>query len=106
MNQQPDLFRKPVAGARATDPATSFEAARNAELSGRAASQRRSCLEEVRLNPGLTAAEIAMAVGLERHVPSRRLPELRDMKLVRNGPPRICRMQGSLSLTWWPLVQG
>jgi hypothetical protein len=58
--------------------------------------------------PGLTAAEIASATGLERHVPSRRLPELRDRNLVTNGKPeifRICNVTGNLSLTWYPLDQ-
>ena len=90
-----------MARARKTDPSTSHEAAREAEASGRAASQRATGLEEVKRKPGQTAAEIAAASGLERHVPSRRLPELREARLVTNGEVRPCRVTGRNSMTWY-----
>lgn len=91
-----------TARARSTDPTTSHLAAEAVEASGRAASQRHLCLVEVWKKPGQTAAEIAVAAGLERHVPSRRLPELRDAGQVINGPERRCTATGNLSLTWLP----
>ena len=91
-----------MARARKTDPFTSHVAAREAESSGRASGQRRICLEEVTRRPGRTAAEIAVAIHLERHVPSRRLPELRDAGLIYNGEARICQVTGRKSLTWFP----
>lgn len=91
-----------MARARRTDPFTSHEAAHEAEASGRAGAQRGICLSEVLKNPGQTAAEIAVAVGLERHAPSRRLPELRDVGLLKNGPARTCRSTQRLSITWIP----
>ncbi|MFW5829721.1 MAG: MarR family transcriptional regulator [Planctomycetota bacterium] len=91
-----------MAYARLTDPSTSQEAAAATEASGRAGTHRALCLSAVRAQPGLTAAEIANAVGLERHEPSRRLPELRERGLVRNGPERQCRIQGTRSITWFP----
>ncbi len=90
-----------MARARKTDPRTSHEAAREAEASGRAATHREICFKEVIQNPGCTAAEIAAATGLERHVPSRRLPELRDAGLVRNAEIRLCRVTGRNSMTWY-----
>lgn len=90
-----------MARARRKDPHTSHEAAREAEASGRAASHRAICLEEVKRTPGQTAAEIAAAVELERHVPSRRLPELRDAGLVENREVRRCRVTGRNSMTWY-----
>jgi len=90
------------ARSRLTDPQTSYDAGLDMECSGRAGAQRRLCLNEVLRQPGQTAAEIAASVGLERHAPSRRLPELREGGLVRNGPARICRVMGRKSLTWWP----
>ena len=96
------LFASVRARARNSDPATSHIAAGNIECEGRAASQRRLCLAEVRRQPGQTAAEIATAVGLERHVPSRRLPELRQAGFVENGTVRVCTIQKSLSMTWNP----
>ena len=90
-----------MARARKTDPATSHDAALEAESSGRAASQRATCFEEVMKTPGQTAAEIAAATGLERHVPSRRLPELREARCVTNGEVRPCRVAGRNSMTWY-----
>ena len=100
MQRQLGLFG---AKARATDPATSFEAADGVEASGAANDQRRRCYEAVLAEPGLTAAEVARHTGLERHAPSRRLPELRDEGLVYNGEARMCTAMGRMSLTWWPV---
>lgn len=90
------------ARARREDPATSHEAAQGVETTGKAKDQRTICLERVRRCPGETAAEIAVALHIERHIPSRRLPELRDGGLVKNGTPRICGVMGRQSLTWLP----
>lgn len=68
----------------------------------RAASQRHLCLLEVWKSPGRTAAEIAQAARLKRHVPSRRLPELRLAGRVKNGPIRLCSVTGNPSLVWFP----
>lgn len=87
--------------SRSTDPHTSREAAEKVTTSGTASAQRETCLRAVREEPGLTAAEIAARCGLERHVPSRRLPELRKAGLVRNGAARECRVMGTNCLTWW-----
>jgi CRP-like cAMP-binding protein len=88
---------------RTTDPDTSHEAARLMDTTGAAAAHRARCLQAVRLRPGSTAAEIAKATGLERHEPSRRLPELRTAGLVVNGASRICEVQGNRSMTWHPV---
>jgi len=95
-----------MAKSRRTDPITSRQAASEAESSGWAASQRAICLARVNSHPGQTAAEIAIACGLERHVPSRRLPELRDQGMIVNGESRICNATGRLSMTWHPAKGG
>jgi CRP-like cAMP-binding protein len=87
--------------SRTTDPQTSREAAALMDATGTATAHRDACLAEVKRLPGQTAAEIAKALGLERHEPSRRLPELRQRGLVRNGTSRICAVQGHRSMTWW-----
>lgn len=102
--QHPDLFDQPVALARSTDPATSYEAADKVESSGRAPRQRWRCLECLRRHPGATAAEIADYIGMERHMPSRRLPELRVAGDVYNGKARICSVTKNRSMTWWVTV--
>lgn len=99
-NHLADLAAKHAA-SRISDPETSAEAAEQIESSGKAGRQRAICLEYVQMNPGQTAAEIAQETGLERHVPSRRLPELRP-KWVRNGEPRVCMVTGNRSMTWYP----
>lgn len=91
------------APSRTTDPDTSRMAAKRIAESGALAHQRETCLQAVRAEPGLTAAEIAQVVGCERHVPSRRLPELRRAGLVASprDRARVCRVTGNVSLTWW-----
>jgi hypothetical protein len=80
-------------------------AAEEVEASGSAQAQRDLCLAEVKNHPGQTAAEIGVATCLERHAPSRRLPELRDDNLVTNGRSRICAVTRRLSMTWFPLSE-
>ncbi len=89
------------ARARTVDPETSHSAAFDVEATGKAETQRRACLKEVTRSPGKTAAEIAVACGLERHVPSRRLPELRDAGTIQNRERRRCRVMGRSSMTWY-----
>lgn len=88
------------ARARRTDPSTSHQAAFDVESTGSAESQRARCLEIVRKNPGLTAPEIAELAHVDRYVASRRLPDLRELGHVRNGPVRRCRIKGTSMLTW------
>jgi hypothetical protein len=94
------------ARARGADPATSHEAAIRVERKGKAASQREQLASEVRLYPGLTAAEYARILGMERHVPSRRLPELREAGIVKNGWARECSVMKTSCMTWWPCESG
>lgn len=105
MNDQLPLFHQPRPLSRATDPATSREAAAGA--SERARCDRERCLEVVRRRPGLTSAEIAVEAGLSRHAAARRLPELRDVTAeVENGPAKKCSVTGRAGITWVPRRQG
>lgn len=96
----------PRARARRTDPSTSHEAADYVNARDIASAQRHKCYQYVVLNPGCTAAEIAKALGLDRHAPSRRLPELRDCNppKIENREMRICKVTGRRSLTWYPIA--
>ena len=87
--------------SRRDDPKTSKIAGENIEASGQAEGQRQKCFWAVRNWPGMTAAEIAIKTNLERHVPSRRLPELRQAGLVINGAVRKCGIQKTFSMTWY-----
>lgn len=98
-------FCKPRPAARATDPATSHEAARKVEKSGRAQTNRARCLDAVKAQPGATSGEIAKAAGLERHEAARRLPELRDkLGMVKNEGQRKCKVTGNPSIQWWAVI--
>lgn len=92
-----------MAQEHTTDPA---ETTQNVESGDLASAQRKACLDEVIKNPGKTAAEIAKATGLDRHTPSRRLPELRLAGLVKNGPQRRCSTSHRQSLSWLPHKEG
>ena len=93
-------MQNPFDLSRQSDPETSRLAA--AKAAAASACQREACRMFVRAVPGLTAAEIAVKIGLERHVPSRRLPELRAAGEIMTGESRICAVTGNMSLTWWP----
>ncbi len=95
-----------MASFSAADPPTSEAAAKLVEARGIASDHRRRCLAAVLRAPGSTAAEIAEATGLERHEPSRRLPELRKLGLVESRAARKCSVLGSRQITWWPVLRG
>lgn len=86
--------------ARATDPATSHEAADIITTSGRRQAHIERVVAAVRAHPGLTSAELAPHAGLERHEAARRLPEAETAGQVRKGPPRICSTSGRRAVTW------
>lgn len=102
---QPLLFDNdlvPTAQARKSDPITSVLAAERVERSGSAASQREAVLSFVRSHSGLTSAEIAKAMQVNRQMPARRLPELAKVGLIRKGDKRTCGVAETLAVTWWP----
>jgi hypothetical protein len=84
---------------RNTNPHTSALAGRESEASGSARRHRAVCFNAVMRMPGLTAREIEDQLGIKAH---KRLPELRQAKLVRNGTARTCTVSGRQALTWLP----
>lgn len=93
----------PHARARRSDPTPSHEAAEHVEATGKAAVQRGYALAAVRAFPGCTSMELAEKAAIDRYTLARRLPELREEQLVRNGPtPRGCSVTGRSAMTWWP----
>jgi predicted transcriptional regulator len=99
-----NLFDQNKAASRRSDPNTSKEAATNIEASGKAGTQRRKIYEFVKHHPGLTSAEIAWELDLDRYIPSRRLPELKRSGLVATGTVRMCTRQKTKCMTWLPCV--
>lgn len=88
--------------SRRSDPASSKLAESHVTATSRAA-QQRACLNQARARPGSTSAEIAKALGIDRHIPARRLPELlRIANGVRRGPLAKCTVSGRMAVTWFP----
>jgi predicted ArsR family transcriptional regulator len=99
----PSLFDPddPRTLARATDPDTSREAARDAVASGSVARHESLILAALAGHAaGMTSEEIATAAGLDRHAAARRLPELERRGLVRRGEPRRSAGSGRRGVTW------
>jgi hypothetical protein len=90
--------------ARATDPATSWEAAETMVSSGKRALQQAAAEQAVKLNPGHTSAELARYCALDRYQLARRLPEAESAGLVRRGESRKCMATGHSATTWWPVA--
>ncbi len=93
--------------SRTGDPSTSAEAERAHTASGRRDVNAQHLLDLVREFPGRTAVELARLSHLpaesQRHEASRRLPELRDRGLVRNGKVVVCSESCTRQMTWWPV---
>jgi hypothetical protein len=84
---------------RNTDPHTSALAGRHVRACGCTKRHRDLCLAVVKRQSGLTAREIEDKLGIKAH---KRLPELRQANLVRNGPARLCTVSGRQAMTWLP----
>jgi hypothetical protein len=89
--------------ARASDPLSSHVAATEVTRSGRRALQTAEVLRLLKMHPGTTSRELAARTYLDRYVAARRLPEMIEGRLVRQGEARICAESGRLAVTWWPV---
>ena len=83
-----------------TDPQTSEAAARDLIQSGRLGEQQEQVLKLVRTYPDSTSAELAKFGRLERHIPARRLSELKRKGLVKVSGQRPCKTNGRLMQTY------
>ena len=91
-----------VTNARRTDPASSHDAARKHEASGRAGSHRRLVMQIIEAQPGRTSAEIARLTELDRHEVARRCSDLKNTGQARQGETRLCEDNNTKAPTWWP----
>lgn len=101
MLEQLSLLDSPM--ARTTDPISSHLAADEVKQSGARAKQARAVLVGLRKYPGLTSRELSLAMGADRVMVARRLPDLADAGEVERGEMRKCQIVGRLAQTWWPL---
>lgn len=87
--------------ARRHDPSTSHEAAEHVMKTGMRGRQQCEVFALVTAFPGHTSAELAAKSNLDRWTVARRLPELREAYLVKNGEKRECGETGLRALTWY-----
>ena len=86
---------------RRDDPETSIGAIERFHESGKRKTQCDLLLEAIRRREGMTAAEIGAEVGLTQVQANRRLPDLMNDGLVRQGETRPCLIIGNPCVTWW-----
>lgn len=70
---------------RTKDPVSSHIAGMKMEMSGAASSQRHGVLKRLKRSPNMTSKQLGekyAAEGYDRYVFARRLPELKERKLV------------------------
>lgn len=83
------------------DPATSGEAAKQFQESGKLGLHQRTVLDGVRRCNGGTHSEIAALTPLDWLQVARRLSELARAGLIHRGGPRLCTIKHSRCSTWW-----
>lgn len=93
-------------GARRSDVSSSKEANEQITASGRRESQLKLALFFVREYPGKTSLELSGIAKADRYSFARRLPQLRDADLVKNGPIRMCEVGKRNAITWYPVYGG
>lgn len=87
--------------ARSTDASSSHAAARRVTEIGKRSLQKKAVLDFLRARPrNFTSKEIAVLGKLDRHMVSRRLPELEFDGVVCRGHVRDCSITGTEMLTW------
>lgn len=82
--------------SRTSDPLSSKKAEEDCKRSGVMRGQRVLAMELVEKFPGRTSKQLADLGTLDRYQLAKRLPELRELKLVRTTH------EGSSELRWWP----
>ena len=99
MSNQQTLWDAPL--SRSTDPVTSYQAADGLAASGTWSKQKIAVYQCLFNHDGATGAEVASFMGADRHMPSRRLPEIERTGYIKRGKPRKCAVCGTNQTTWW-----
>ncbi len=99
----PTVFAPATAAA---DPATSAIAEAKVTKSGQVERNAARVLGLVCLHPGFTSVELWTVQrnyedAMDRHEVSRRLSTNLNKRRVRQGPPRRCRINGTMMVTWF-----
>jgi transcription initiation factor IIE alpha subunit len=84
------------------DPSSSREAIERHDGNGRRATNKKLVLAAVEAKPEQTSREYSEAMYLDRHEVRRRLTDLLNEGLVRQGEARKCKFGRGKALTWLP----
>lgn len=92
--------------ARSTDISTNHEAAAHVVSTGLQTAQQDRAAEAVKAHPGMTSMELAKAIGRDRYMLARRVPELLEDGRAGRGPKKPCEASGRSACTWGPVAPG
>ena len=88
--------------SKSSDPESSHLAEREVTESGARESQLLTVVECVKNRIGYTASELAPFVDMTELQLRRRLPDARELGLLKNGESRRSSTSDRLELTWYP----
>ena len=91
--------------SRRDNPMTSFEAEASINMDGSRATHLRTVLTIVRDMPGLTTGEVGEVSGLGQMETRKRLSDLKNSALARQGSSRVWPQSGRRQSTWWPVIE-
>ena len=89
--------------SRRENPETSQEAEAVITQTGKRQTHAAKVLGIVTAHPGLTTGAIGEISGLGQMETRKRLSDLKNRGLARQGQPRIWHGSGRQNVTWWPV---
>ena len=89
--------------SRRENPETSQEAEAVITQTGKRQTHATKVLGIVTAHPGLTTGAIGEISGLGQMETRKRLSDLKNRGLARQGQPRIWHGSGRQNVTWWPV---
>ena len=98
-----DEWLAPV--SRRDNPVTSFEAEVAINADGSRQTHIKTVVSIIRNTPGLTTGEIGEASGFGQMETRKRLSDIKNSGVARQGTPRIWPQSGRWQSTWWPIVE-
>jgi hypothetical protein len=97
--------RRHVPVSRRDNPVTSFEAEASINSGGSRQTHIHRVLTIVRQSPGLTTGQVGEVSGLGQMETRKRLSDLKNTGLIRQGVPRVWEGSGRRQVTWWPVIE-
>ena len=91
--------------SRRDNPVTSFEAEVSINMDGSRQTHLWAVLAIVRSTPGLTTGEVGEVSGLGQMETRKRLSDLKNSALARQGSSRVWPQSGRKQSTWWPVIE-